>query len=43
MIQLIRPPKPERLEEEEKNLTQKYKMDNKKVVWNKAYIKNALL
>ena len=43
MIQLIRPPKPEKLAQEEQSLTQEYKEDHNKVVWNKSYIKEALL
>lgn len=42
MIQLIRPP-PKKLEDEETKLTQEYKKNNKKAVWNKDYIKKPLL
>ena len=43
MIQLIRPDKPRKLAEQEIELTNEYKNDNKKTVWKKAFIQNPLL
>ncbi len=44
MIKLIRPPAPDRLTPETvKELTEEFKSDSNKTVWNKDYIKKALL
>lgn len=43
MIKINRPEKPKELTEEiQKELTDDFKKDNKKAVWNKQYIRNAL-
>lgn len=39
MIRLIRPPKPELLTKNEQSLTEQFKKDKNKKVWNKPYIK----
>lgn len=43
MIQLLRPPKPQKLADNETALTAEFKADDKKPVWNKSYIRDALL
>lgn len=43
MIQLLRPPKPQKLADNEAELTERFKKNNKDAVWNKSYIRNALL
>lgn len=43
MIQLLRPPKPQKLADNEAELTERFKKNNKDSVWNKSYIRKPLL
>lgn len=43
MIQLSRPPKPQKLSDNEEKLSADYEADRTKSVWNKKYIREALL
>lgn len=43
MIQLLRPPKPQKLADNEAELTERFKKNNKDAVWNRSYIRSALL
>ena len=43
MIQLLRPPKPQKLADNEAELTERFKKNNKDGVWNRSYIRSALL
>lgn len=42
MIQLLRPPKPQKLADNEAELTERFKKNNKDAVWNRSYIRSAL-
>ena len=43
MIQLLRPPKPQKLADNEAELTERFKKNNKDAEWNRSYIRSALL
>ena len=43
MIQLLRPPKPQKLADNEAELTERFKKNNKDAVWNRSYIRSVLL
>lgn len=43
MIQLLRPPEPQKLADNEAELTERFKKNNKDAVWNRSYIRSALL
>ena len=43
MIQLLRPPKHQKLAENEAELTERFKKNNKDSVWNRSYIRKPLL
>lgn len=43
MIQLLRPSKPQKLADNEAELTERFKKNNKDAVWNRSYIRSALL
>ena len=43
MIQLLRPPKPQKLADNDAELTERFKKNNKDAVWNRSYIRSALL
>lgn len=37
MIQLLRPPKPQKLADNEAELTERFKKNNKDAVWNRSW------